>query len=179
MALAGWVGDGPRTLTVGEGTPDIEAARRFDRYPLYWIGERFEGWDLERIEVDAVGSDPRGRRRRFAFFSYGTCELQVPADGGCGVTLTIRIEPHCERLAEVASGRTIRGAPLNFSYSSDPILYTDRVRITVFTGQGSTRDMDLRALRALRSVNDVPPVLDVNDPIPRPRPEPGRPCRRS
>ena len=28
------------TQTVGEGDPDLDAARSFDRHPLYWVGER-------------------------------------------------------------------------------------------------------------------------------------------
>ena len=146
MALAGWVGE-TRTITVGEGTPDIEAARQFDRYPLYWVGKHFERWDLESVEVTAVGSDARGRRREHSVFRYGTCELPVPADGGCSLPLVIEIRPFCARLDEVASGRQIRGAPLNFSYASDPVLYTNRVQIKVYTG--GVRGRDLRLLASL------------------------------
>jgi hypothetical protein len=31
--------------------PDIEAARKFDGHPLYWVGERFEQWDLEHVTI--------------------------------------------------------------------------------------------------------------------------------
>ena len=24
--------------------PDVGAARAYDRFPLYWVGEEFEGW---------------------------------------------------------------------------------------------------------------------------------------
>jgi hypothetical protein len=37
--------------TQDEEEPDIEAARRFDRHPLYWVGERFEQWDLEHVTI--------------------------------------------------------------------------------------------------------------------------------
>lgn len=57
------------TRTVGEGDPDIDAARRFDRHPLYWVGERFERWDLESVDVGGG---------EFVTFSYGTCELPPP-----------------------------------------------------------------------------------------------------
>jgi hypothetical protein len=174
IALAGWVDEGPRTITVGEGTPDIESARRFDRYPLYWVGKRFERWELESVDVTAVGSDSRGRRREHSVFRYGTCEIPVPADGGCGLPLVIEIRPFCGPLRAVASGRRIRGAPLNFTYAGDPVLYTDRVQINVYTNGAWGRD--LRALRALRSVNEVPPVLDAGDPIPPPLRESRPPC---
>jgi hypothetical protein len=177
IGLAGCTGS-TETITVGEGEPDIESARQFDRYPLYWVGEHFEGRDLESVNVKAARSDARGHRRKAAVFRYGTCELQVRDDGGCGVPLVIEIEPMCARLAAVESGRRIRGAPLNFNYGGTPLLYTDRVRITVYTGEGATHGMALRALRALRSANDVPPVIDADDRLPAPRRKARKPCPR-
>jgi hypothetical protein len=176
LALAGWV-DGPRTITVGEGTPDIESARRFDEYPLYWVGDHFERWDLESVEVNAVGSNAQGRREEYSVFRYGSCEIPLPADGGCGLPLEIQIRPFCARPDDVATGRHIRGAPLNFSYAGDAVLYTDRVRINVYSN--GARGRDLRALRALRSVNNVPPALDVEDPIPPPNRDARGACPRS
>ncbi len=41
--------------TVGDGDPDVEAARTFDGYPLYWVGEHFEQWDLEYVAVRPGG----------------------------------------------------------------------------------------------------------------------------
>ena len=67
------------TRTVGEADPDIDAARNFDRHPLYWVGERFEGWDLEHVNVGTA----------VAGFSYGTCEIQG-TEGACPVPLQIQ-----------------------------------------------------------------------------------------
>ncbi len=78
------------TRTVGEGDPDIDAVRRFDRHPLYWVGERFERWDLESVDVGGG---------EFVTFSYGTCELPPPGrEGGCAVPLKIQIQPLCAHL---------------------------------------------------------------------------------
>jgi hypothetical protein len=41
---------------------DLDAARRFERYPLYWLGENFEGWQLEHNDV---------RPGTFSVFVYG------------------------------------------------------------------------------------------------------------
>lgn len=57
--------------TVGGGDPDVESARTFAGYPLYWVGERFEEWDLEYVAVRADG---------FTTFSYGTCEIEPFSD---------------------------------------------------------------------------------------------------
>lgn len=165
--LTGCAG-GPETVTVPKGPPDIRAAREFTQYPLYWVGERFEGRDLTAVSVD----------RKNVTFIYGTCVLELPADGGCGPTLQIQIWPRCVTLEAAKSGLEIRGAPLNYSYGGDPILYTDRVEIRVFAGHGATRGMRMRALRALRSANRVPPVIDAADPLPAPGRKASERCRR-
>jgi hypothetical protein len=157
-SLTGCAGE-TETVTVPTGPPDMRAVREFTRYPLYWVGERFEGWDLTAVSVD----------RKKVTFVYGNCVLEVPADGGCAPTLQIQIWPRCVTLEDAESGQEIRGAPLNYSYGGDAILNTERVEIRVFIGQGATRGMKMRALRALRSANDVPPVVDAGDPLPRPR----------
>jgi hypothetical protein len=149
------------TRTVGEGTPDIDAARHFDRYPLYWVGERFEEWGLEHVDVGNA---------RFASFSYGTCELSVPAEGGCAVPLQIQIQPLCTHLEIVARApiwkrRQVRGAPVG-TIDRAPVLFTNRVQVKVYRGQHSDPGLPMRALRALRSVNHVAPMITVGDPIP-------------
>ncbi len=53
------------TRTVGEGDPDIDAARNFDRHPLFWVGERFEGWDLGRSRALRT---QKGKVRTLAVF---------------------------------------------------------------------------------------------------------------
>jgi hypothetical protein len=149
--------------TVGEGDPDVDAARRFERHPLLWVGERFEGWELERIDLHAA---------EFVTFSYGTCELEVPADGGCAVPLQIQVQPLCTHLRTVARNpiwrrREIRGAPVG-TIDGAPVLFTDRVQVKVYRGQGADAGVPLRAIRALRSVNEVPPVVGRGDAIPAP-----------
>ena len=161
--------------SVGEGDADVDAARQFDSHPLYWVGERFEQWELEHVDVESSA---------FVTFAYGTCELELPADGRCAVPLQIQIQPLCAHLDAVARApiwrrRTIRGAPVG-TIDSAPVLFTDRVQVKAYGGQGSDPGLAMRAMRALRSVNDVEPVLDEDDPIP---PAPGAvlagqaPCR--
>ena len=149
------------TRTVGEGDPDLEAARSFRKHPLYWVGERFERWELEHVDVASA---------QFVTFGYGTCELPGGTDGGCAVPLQIQIQPLCTHLRVVARApvwrrRQVRGAPVG-SIDSAPVMFTNRVQIKVYRGQDSDPGLPMRALRALRSINSVQPVLDVDDPIP-------------
>jgi hypothetical protein len=46
------------------------------------------------------------------------------------------------------------------------VLFTSRVQVKVYRGQGSDPGLPMRALRALRSANAVEPVIDAGDPIP-------------
>jgi hypothetical protein len=48
--------------------------------------------------------------------------------------------------------REVRGAPVG-TIDDAPVLFTDRVQVEVYRGQGSDPGLPLRALRALRSVN--------------------------
>lgn len=49
---------------------------------------------------------------------------------------------------------------------SAPVLFTNRVQIKVYRGQGSDSRLPMRALRALHSVNAVEPTIEVDDPLP-------------
>lgn len=148
--------------TVGDGDPDIGAARTFEGYPLYWVGERFEEWDLEYVEVRPDG---------FTTFGYGTCKIEGWfADGGCAPPLQIQIQPLCAHLDVVAGNqvwkrREVRGAPVG-TIDGAPVLFTNRVQVKVYRGQGSDPGLPMRALQALRSVNSLDPVIDADGPIP-------------
>ena len=165
-AVAILVGCSSGRRTVGGGTPDLEAVRAFDRHPLYWVGEHFEKWDLERV---GIGNSA------FVSFSYGTCVLPAGSDsGGCSAPLEIQIQPLCTQLEVVARAsiwrrREVRGAPVG-TIDSAPVMFTNRVQIKVYRGQGSDPGLAMRALRALRSANAVAPVVHAGDPIPSPPP---------
>ena len=83
--------------------PDVGAARAYDRFPLYWVGEEFEGLPL--VHVDARPESD------IVAFVYGDCD--PPPEGGCSPPLQIQIMalcPHLEivRLPESGNGRAIR-----------------------------------------------------------------------
>ena len=149
--------------------------RGFDRFPLYWVGERFEQWDLTWIDLD--GPAP------FVTLGYGTCEIPAGEEGGCPPPLQIQISPLCAHLQAVTAApiwkrRRIRGAPVG-TFDSAPVLFTRRVQIKAYRGQGSDPGLALRANAALRSLNAVAPVIDADDPIPPPAPgvlAGARPC---
>jgi hypothetical protein len=145
------------------GDADIQAARHFDGFPLYWVGNRFERWKLESID----GLDGPAE---FVSFVYGTC---TPHDGeqpSCTPPLEIQVFPICWHLKTVAGAsiwkrRSVRGAPVGV-HDSAPVLFSRRAQVKVYRGEGSDPGLPMRALRALRSVNDVPPVIGRTGRIP-------------
>jgi hypothetical protein len=144
--------------TTSREEPDIEAARKFDGHPLYWVGKRFEQWDLEYISLG---------QEEFSSFIYGTCDAREHA---CAPPLDIQIQPLCNHLDAVAENpawgrREVRGAPVG-TIDNAPVLFTNRVQVKVYYGEGADPGLPMRVLGALRSVNDVSPVIGPDDPIP-------------
>lgn len=164
----------------------IVAAKQFDDFPLYWVGERFERWDLKHVEL------PGPSRSGFATLIYGDCEVEDPdgflgpEGGSCTPPLSIQVSPLCSHLDVVARApiwkrRRIRGAPVGSSDSA-PVLFTRGAQVKVYRGQGSDPGLAMRALRALRSLNTVPPAIAAGGRIPAPHPlvlSGVRPCRES
>jgi hypothetical protein len=151
----------------------LAAARAFRGYPLYWVGQRFEGFDLRYVDVPG--------RYGFATLIYGECDVEDPdgllgpEGGSCTPPLQIQIAPLCFHLDVVARAptwrrRSVRGAPVGSNPDGAPILFTRGAHIKVYRGDGSTLGLAFRALRAIRSLNSVPPVVAPADPIPAPDP---------
>jgi hypothetical protein len=139
---------------------DIEAAKKFDRFPLYWVGERFEQWDLTAID----GLDYPSQ---IISFIYGDC---TPHDGeqpSCTPPFQIQVSPLCAHEAPVGSRRRIRGAPVG-TIDSAPVLFTRGAQVKVYRGEGSYPGLPIKVLRALRSINSVPPIITSTGPIPDP-----------
>jgi hypothetical protein len=84
--------------------------------------------------------------------------------------LQIQVQPLCAHLEAVARApiwkrRQVRGAPVG-TIDGAPVLFTNRVQVKVYRGQGSDPGLPMRALRALRSANGVALVIRADDPSP-------------
>jgi hypothetical protein len=177
LMLAVGVGVAALVVSAGEGNgelqSDIAAARAFRGFPLYWVGERFEGLDLRYVDVPG--------RYGFATLVYGDCEaedpdgLLGPEGGSCTPPLQLQIAPLCFHLDALARAQTwkrrsVRGAPVGSNPDGAPILFTRGAQIKVYRGDGSTAGLGFRALGAIRSLNSVPPVIAPTGAIPGPDP---------
>ena len=144
---------------------DIEAARTFDRFPLYWLGERFAKWDLAAIDGLAYDSP-------IVTFIYGDCTPHGGEQPSCTPPLQVQVSPLCSHLDVVARApiwrrREIRGAPVG-TIDSAPVLFTRGAQVKVYRGEGSRPGDTMRALHALRSINKVSPVIAASGSIPSP-----------
>jgi hypothetical protein len=143
---------------------DVLQARRFDSFPLYWAGRRFEKWALEAID----GLD---RPAGFVTFIYGTCKPRGGDEPSCVPPIEIQVSALCSHLDVVAARpiwkrRRIRGAPVGSNPDGAPVLFSRRAQVKVYWGEGSGPGVALRVLDALRSLNRVGPVIDSMHPIP-------------
>jgi len=156
-------------LAVGcssDDEPDVDKAASFQAYPLYWLGESFEGHDIETIAGLAGESSGVG-------LTYGTCDISG-FESSCASPIQLQISPLCDNLISVTRSqiwrtRKIRGAPVG-TEDNAPVLYSRRIQIKVYRGEGTDSGSALRAIEALRSLNRVSPVISANDPIPPPAP---------
>jgi hypothetical protein len=144
---------------------DLDRARAFKKYPLYWLGEHFEGWRLSAI----LGLDYNGS---YVSFIYGTCTPSGGDEPSCTPPLEVQVSAFCTPAgvenAQTPTRRRIRGAPIDRNADGAPIRLTRRAQIKIYRGRGADSQAPLRAFQALRSINQVPPVIGLNRRIPGP-----------
>jgi hypothetical protein len=148
------------------GSSDIRAAEEFDEFPLYWLGAEFEGMDLTHVGFHGPGG--------FVTLVYGSCTPVGTDEPSCSPPLQIQVSPLCKNLEAVARApiwrrRSMRGAPVG-AIDSAPVLLSRRVQVKVYRGEGSDPGLPWRTLSALRSANQVAPVIRPGDRIPPPAP---------
>ena len=67
----------------GIGNMSVEEARAFSEFPLYWLGETYEGLELTTL---------LGGKNNFTFL-YGKCVTK--GDGGCPAPFQVIVRPLC------------------------------------------------------------------------------------
>jgi hypothetical protein len=138
----------------GGGEADLSAARNFSRYPLYYLGNSFEGQPLTAA--------PEPYRNSFI---YGDCEAK--SDQGCAPPLEIQNASICQRYPlryDVPARQYYgaRGAVAGYFPSAGGTdLYTGGTTVTIFS---SLRVPVRKIIAALRPVSgpsnlgrDLPP----------------------
>jgi hypothetical protein len=161
-----------------------EQAASFRDFPVYWLGEEFEGLPLTAVLRAWQPRDPRlqmgggGPRGQNAFiFVYGTCRPKGGEQPSCPPPLALRVEPYCDMRPELFDPVLPRGEPLQVrgaqvqKIGSHLRVWTGSVGITIFTTLPD--EVALRVVRGLRSLNGMgatspaqplgPPVATCQD----------------
>ena len=70
----------------GKSNMSVEEARAFSEFPLYWLGETYEGLELTTLLVfkDSVS------------FLYGKCVVRPAGEGGCPQPFQVYVQPLCD-----------------------------------------------------------------------------------
>jgi hypothetical protein len=155
--------------------------RDFQEFPVFWLGESYEGLPLASVDVADYG-ERNGRRIRLLTMNYGTCLIQ-PGEESCAVPVTIRVSRFCESpvdLRVIAQERTqahVRGtdAYLDGDISGPSmILRTSNVAVEIQSGSqaGGAGEVVTKVFRANggypRTPSEPfdPPVEDCFPPTP-------------
>ena len=128
----------------GNSNMSVEEARAFSEFPLYWLGEMYEGLELTTL----LGV------KNVVTFMYGKCVIK--GDGGCAQPFQVIIRPLClsrpgTKNPMVHAGElfSLRGA-LAQEYTDGHLeLGIGSVSVTLF---GPTREMMKAMAQALRPV---------------------------
>jgi hypothetical protein len=161
LAYSATGGGDAGTFDAAHSDLSVEGAAMFPNFPLYAVGESFEGLALtgmtRRVEARTA---PDPTRANFVGFRYGDCTPS--GESGCPAPLEIQVWPACERNFSSYSltplgdplpheRLTVRGAPAAFFEEGQRLeLYTGSVTVVLF-GQGKAQL--LRAASELGGAN--------------------------
>jgi hypothetical protein len=162
-----------------EGNFSLEQARVFDDFPLFYVGEEFDGIPLTAVLREPIPQSPEGfgpetRGQVTIDFLYGSCE-PPRGEGGCSLPIDIQIWPACVRNPSLyrvppPGGRRaarVRGVPA--------ALLESGARLEIQAGRSTVVIWDSRRRPNPRAVAAA--LAGVNVPVSRgselPEPAPG------
>jgi len=153
-------GDATPATAGGSGCED--KVRSFDRYPLLYLGEEFEGLPLVSCEYHVSPGTSYGTppTERYVFI-YGRCTIPPDrTDGGCAVPLQVTVYPPCgpsiTPKADV-SKQQLRGVDVRILRNDAVYVETSAYKAKISVGQvaGQRLALTTRAFDALRGANDL------------------------
>lgn len=154
-------GEGPpRKVVVPKGNSTLADAKRFVKFPLYYLGTEFKGLPLTAVDRQVgppLGDLPSGADQMM--FMYGTCTVRADIDeGSCTLPLTVQVWNACEWRDDLQRFRPdeqlrIRGAQAAFFEGFRRLeIYANKVTVVMF---GEGREALLEAAGALRGANNA------------------------
>jgi hypothetical protein len=147
---------------------DLEA---FDRFPVLWLGEAFEGLPLTAIQYRYVpAGEGHGPMERVDMV-YGDCE--PAADKGCPAPVQVSVYPACgPTLADPVKRESleVRGVRADRYFDGHLALETASNRVVIISARpGAEGDAQAeRAANVLRGANGMASSLGVSDDLSAP-----------
>ena len=160
----------------------LEEARRYQRFPVYYAGDKVAGLPLTSVNRDPVtapaGTPVAPKLRRAGNvnsfdFTYGSCVIPSGGEGSCSLPLSIQVYPACARYpalygsgpgSPVPKKTHIRGVPAAYFEGGYRLeIQTGASTIVIFGGRSRMR----AAVAALEGLNvEVRPGQDLPPPVP-------------
>jgi hypothetical protein len=126
------------------GRWNIDELKAFDEFPVYWVGDEFDGLQLEQIiRVNHVrAAETIAPSENTVVLIYGSCD-PAPSES-CSPPLSVRVEPSCGRprytVGDDGVAYEIRGTLA--AGSGRPVtLWTEDVAVSVFASQERTQNV--------------------------------------
>jgi len=145
----------------------------FTDFPLYWLGDEFQGYPLESI-VRHVFSPDLGKHEDAVSLLYGSCELPE-GEGGCAPPVQVIIAPYCMVPPELVGNGTrpvgvepVRGGAEAVMVGGGLRIWTGPATVKIY---GASQALVDGAVAALVSPNGLGPTRFTDD-----LPPPDRDC---
>jgi hypothetical protein len=167
-------GDGTTSVTADPLASAVEDARKFEGFPVYWLGESFQGLPLVAVHrIDYPGAFP-GKPYNHPWhevsFDYGDCTI-APGESSCPMPLTIDTRPYCDVPPEIIADAVktgpqemIRGAMVQRTGKSSMRVWTDNVSIGIHATDEALLDEAIRNLVRLNGDKPSSPEQALGPP---------------
>jgi hypothetical protein len=176
--------DADTRTTTGRGVTTVDDVRKFKEFPVYWLGESFQGLPLVAVQrMDYPGRWPGeiyNAPWHEVSFIYGDCTI-APGEESCPAPLSIGTRPYCDVPPEVVADwaktwppEVIRGAMVQRMGKWSMLVWTSNVSIGIAATDEALVDEAVRSLVRLNGDKPSSPeeALGAPDKIECP-PQPG------
>lgn len=151
-----WQSVGGRSAKTTQTETLTESLKTFEAFPLYWVGQEFEGLPLSGVVrlADPETMVPEDN----VTIHYGVCD---PGSEGCSPPLQIRIEPYCYRPQDLlAPGEAgpllaVRGAEALSLGPEGLVVWTGTVAVTISAGSA---EQAMRVADTMVAANGLGPT---------------------
>jgi hypothetical protein len=148
----------------------VDELTAFDGFPLYWLGQEFEGLGLNKI-FHRVATHPGGGQAigdiESVTLVYGDCQPNL-VDRSCPAPVQVTILSRCTPpLGEsvIRDTFTLRGAPATRTFDGHLHVDAGGSRIIVISSLGSVGEQDDQAARAVEALVAANPAPESASPV--------------